>query len=66
MKHSKLTIAILSALVLGVLTGYLFPEFAIKTQVLAEIFLRMVKMIIGPLLFATLVVGIAGHADIKV
>ena len=65
MKHSKLTIAILSALVLGVLTGYLFPEFAIKTQVLAEIFLRMVKMIIGPLLFATLVVGIAGHADIK-
>ena len=65
MKHSKLTIAIFSALILGVLTGYLFPEFAVKTQVLAEIFLRMVKMIIGPLLFATLVVGIAGHADIK-
>ena len=65
MKHSKLTIAIFTALILGVLTGYLFPEFAIKTQVLAEIFLRMVKMIIGPLLFATLVVGIAGHADIK-
>ena len=41
--------------------GWAFPTFAIKTHVLAEIFLRMIKMIIAPLLFATLVVGIAGH-----
>ena len=65
MKQSKLTIAIFSALFLGILTGWLFPDFAVRLHVLAEIFLRMVKMIIAPLLFATLVVGIAGHGDVK-
>ena len=65
MKQSKLTIAIFSALLLGILTGWLFPDFAVRLHVLAEIFLRMVKMIIAPLLFATLVVGIAGHGDVK-
>ena len=65
MKQSKLTIAIFIALVLGILVGWVFPAFAIKTHVLAEIFLRMIKMIIAHLLFATLVVGIAGHGDVK-
>ena len=53
------------ALFLGIFVGWAFPTFAVKTHVLAEIFLRMVKMIIAPLLFSTLVVGIAGHGDIK-
>ena len=65
LKQSKLTIAIFISLVLGILFGWLFPQFAVKTHVLAEVFLRMVKMIIAPLLFATLVVGIAGHGDVK-
>ena len=65
MKQSKLTIAIFISLFLGILAGWLFPDFAVRTHVLAEIFLRMVKMIIAPLLFATLVVGIAGHGDVK-
>ena len=65
LKQSRLTIAIFAALFLGVLVGWLFPDFAVKMHVLAEIFLRMVKMIIAPLLFATLVVGIAGHGDVK-
>ena len=65
MKHSKLTALIFIALVLGVLVGYFAPEFAVKMRPFAVIFLRMVKMIIAPLLFATLVVGIAGHGDIK-
>ena len=65
MKNSKLTIAILISLILGIVVGWAFPDFAVKTHVLAEIFLRMVKMIIAPLLFATLVVGIAGHSDPK-
>lgn len=65
MKQSRLTIAIFIALFLGVFVGWIFPNFAVKTHVLAEIFLRMVKMIIAPLLFATLVVGIAGHGDVK-
>ena len=65
MKHSKLTALIFIALFLGVLTGHFFPAFAVKMHPFAEIFLRMVKMIIAPLLFSTLVVGIAGHDDTK-
>ena len=65
MKSSRLTWAIFIALALGILTGWAFPDFAVRTHVLAEVFLRMVKMIIAPLLFATLVVGIAGHGDAK-
>ena len=65
LKHSRLTIAIFISLVLGIVVGWGFPDFAIKMHVLAEVFLRMVKMIIAPLLFATLVVGIAGHGDVK-
>ena len=65
MKNSRLTIAIFVALFLGIFVGWAYPAFALKTHVLAEVFLRMVKMIIAPLLFATLVVGIAGHGDVK-
>lgn len=65
MKKLNLTTFIFGALILGVFVGWLFPEFAIKTAPLAKIFLNMIKMIIAPLLFSTLVVGIAGHGDIK-
>ncbi len=65
MKHSRLTTLIFVALILGVLVGHFAPDFAVKMHPFAAIFLRMVKMIIAPLLFATLVVGIAGHGDAK-
>ena len=52
-------------MVAGAEFGYDVPEVAKKLQVLSEIFLRLIKTIIAPLLFSTLVVGIAGHADIK-
>lgn len=65
MKHSKLTSLIFIALILGVMVGHFAPDFAVKMKPFAVIFLRMVKMIIAPLLFATLVVGIAGHGDAK-
>ncbi|MDD3437212.1 MAG: cation:dicarboxylase symporter family transporter [Candidatus Gastranaerophilales bacterium] len=65
MKSSKLTLAIFIALILGVVVGWAAPEFSQKLHPLATIFLNMVKMIIAPLLFATLVVGIAGHGDAK-
>ena len=65
MKHSKLTALIFIALIFGVIIGHFAPDFAVKMKPFAVIFLRMVKMIIAPLLFATLVVGIAGHGDAK-
>ena len=65
MQNIKLTRYILISLILGIFTGVLVPDFAVKLSPLAVMFLNMVKMIIAPLLFATLVIGIAGHGDIK-
>lgn len=65
MKHSKLTALIFVALILGILVGHFAPDIAVRMRPFAVIFLRMVKMIIAPLLFATLVVGIAGHGNVK-
>jgi proton glutamate symport protein len=49
----------------GVEFGHDWPATAIRLQFLGTIFLRLIKVIIAPLLFGTLVVGIAGHADLK-
>jgi proton glutamate symport protein len=65
LKKRSLTTWILVCMVAGAEFGYDVPEVAKKLQVLSDIFLRMIKTIIAPLLFSTLVVGIAGHADIK-
>jgi proton glutamate symport protein len=69
------TTQILIGLVLGILIGYFWPSsdangvhvagYAEQIKPLADTFLRMIKMIIAPLLFSTLVVGIAGTGDIK-
>ena len=69
------TTQILIGLLLGIAVGYLFPSsdaggvhvagFAEQIKPLADVFLRMIKMIIAPLLFSTLVVGIAGTGDVK-
>lgn len=52
-------------MVAGIVFGWLAPQLAMKMQPLGDLFLRMVKMIIAPLIFATLVVGIAGHGNVK-
>jgi len=64
-QKKSLTIWILFGLVAGAEFGYDVPLIAGKMQFLSEIFLRMIKTIIAPLLFATLVNGIAGHTDLK-
>ncbi|MDE3183035.1 MAG: cation:dicarboxylase symporter family transporter [Bacteroidota bacterium] len=61
----SLTTWILVSMVIGVEVGLDFPAFAKDLRVLSQIFLRMVKTIIAPILFSTLVVGIAGHSDLK-
>ena len=65
MKESRLTLYIFIALLAGIVLGVISPDSGVKMYPLAMIFLRMVKMIIAPLLFATLVIGIAGHGSIK-
>lgn len=60
MKAPSLTIQIFIGLVLGVAIGAIFPEFGKAIQPGATIFIHLIKTIIAPLVFATLVVGIAG------
>ncbi|MGA2405663.1 MAG: cation:dicarboxylase symporter family transporter [Bacteroidales bacterium] len=64
-RKRSLTTWILVCMIAGAEFGYDVPEIAKKLQVLSDIFLRLIKTIIAPLLFSTLVVGIAGHANIK-
>jgi proton glutamate symport protein len=64
-RKRSLTTWILVCMVAGAEFGYDVPSVAKNLQVLSDIFLRLIKTIIAPLLFSTLVVGIAGHADIK-
>jgi len=64
-RKKSLTTWILISMVIGVEFGHDFPEIAIHLNIFSKIFLRMVKTIIAPLLFATLVVGIAGHSSLK-
>jgi Na+/H+-dicarboxylate symporter len=73
-KGNRLTIYILIAMALGIAAGYIIHEnasvefitgFEPKIKLLATIFLRLVQMIIAPIVFATLVVGIAKLGDLK-
>lgn len=50
-------------MVVGILLGWLAPGFAMALRPFSDIFLSMIKSIIVPLLFSTLIVGIAGHGD---
>ena len=61
----SLTTQIFIALTVGVAVGYFWPAFGVGLRPLADMFLRLIKMIIAPLLFATIVVGTAGAGDLK-
>jgi len=52
-------------MLLGAEIGHDFPTFGVSLRLLAQIFLRLIKVIIAPLIFSTLVSGIAGHSDLK-
>ncbi|MDD3847545.1 MAG: cation:dicarboxylase symporter family transporter [Syntrophorhabdaceae bacterium] len=52
-------------MLVGLIVGFAFPALGTKLDALSTIFIRLVKTIIVPIIFSTLVVGIAGHADLK-
>jgi len=64
-KRKSLTTWILISMVIGAEIGYDLPVFSVNLKVFSDIFLRLIKTIIAPLIFATLVVGIADHSDLK-
>ncbi|HEX8548319.1 MAG TPA: dicarboxylate/amino acid:cation symporter, partial [Cytophagaceae bacterium] len=64
-KKKSLTTWIMVSMIIGIEVGYDFPNFGIHLKVVSQIFLRLIKTIIAPLLFSTLALGIAGHSDMK-
>ena len=64
-RKKSLTTWIMVSMLIGAEIGHDFPSFAVKLQLISKIFLKLIKTIIAPLLFSTLVVGIAGHSDLK-
>src|SRR4051812_21741076 len=65
MTRRTLTAWIVVAMFVGGEIGHDFPAYAENLAVLSKIFLNLIKCIIAPLIFSTLVVGIAGHSDVK-
>lgn len=63
LRRISLTQWIFISMVLGVLMGVAFPEQSQHLKVVSNIFLKMIKCILVPLVFGTLVVGVAGHSD---
>ena len=64
-KKNRLTLLIFVGMALGLFIGAVFPEVGVKLRPLSMIFIRLIKSIIAPLVFATLVAGIAGAGSIK-
>jgi proton glutamate symport protein len=67
MKIPKLSLTqmIFVGMGIGMFVGWMFPDIAVELKPLSTIFIRLIKSLIAPLIFATLVVGIAGHGNIK-
>ena len=61
----SLTAWIVAGMLVGAEIGYDWPHAAANLQILSTIFLRLIKTIVAPLIFATLVVGIAGHSNLR-
>jgi aerobic C4-dicarboxylate transport protein len=62
---NNLTFRVLVAVTLGVIFGIVDPENAKSMKLLGDIFIRLVKMVIGPVIFLTIVLGIANISDMK-
>ncbi len=64
-KKPSLIIQIFSGMILGIIVGYLWKDIAPSFKILSDIFLRLIKMIIVPLVFSVMVVGVAKVGDFK-
>jgi proton glutamate symport protein len=60
LKSPSLIVQVVLGMVVGIAIGHFFPEFGKSIKPLSDIFIHLIKMLIAPLLFATLVIGIAG------
>ncbi|MCY7352439.1 MAG: C4-dicarboxylate transporter DctA [Cytophagaceae bacterium] len=61
----NLTVQVLIAITLGVLVGQFFPEFAQNLKPISDAFINLIKMVIAPIIFLTIVLGISNMGDLK-
>src|ERR1700755_2986260 len=62
---SNLTFQVIAAIILGVLVGAYFKSFAPTAQLISKTFISLITMLIAPIIFLTIVLGIAGMRDMK-
>ncbi|AMM52398.1 C4-dicarboxylate transporter [Rufibacter sp. DG15C] len=63
--YQSLYVQVITAILLGIALGHFVPDVAIQLKPLGDAFIRLVKMMIGPVVFCTIVTGIAGMQDMK-
>ena len=63
--YQNLTVQVLVAVVIGAMIGGIWPEAGKQLKPIADGFIRLVKLVVGPIIFLTIVVGIAGLGDLK-
>ena len=63
--YKDLTFQVLVAIVVGILVGQFAPETGTELKWLGDIFIKMIKMVVGPVIFLTVVTGISGVGDMK-
>lgn len=63
--YKVLYVQVLAAIVIGVLLGFFFPDIGASMKPLGDGFIKLIKMLIAPVIFCTVVIGIAGMEDMK-
>ena len=63
--YKSLYVQVLAAVTIGVLLGHFSPELGAQMKPLGDGFIKLIKMIIAPIIFCTVVIGIAGMEDMK-
>jgi aerobic C4-dicarboxylate transport protein len=56
---------VLTAIIIGILLGYFYPTLGEQMKPFGDAFIKMIKMLIAPIIFCTVVHGIAGMEDLK-
>ncbi len=63
--YKSLAFQVLVGIILGVLIGIFLPTWGANVKLLSDVFIRLVKLVVGPVIFCTIVNGISNHADVK-
>ena len=63
--YTNLTFQVLTSITIGILLGHFYPAIAVEMKPLGDVFIKMIKMVIGPIVFLTVVTGISSIGDMK-